>query len=478
MLSLIPILNEKGSVPLYQQLFSYIKNATINGDILPGEKLPSLRGLARSLRISVTTVELAYDQLIVEGYIRSKPGSGYYVNDISMGPEYSPIVATIPYEDKMLSTFFFESDTGKHEGTIYTDPACFDFTKWKKCNNIILNDYSHLLLSEGDIQGEAPLRDEISRYIYQSRGVRCDLEQVIIAAGTQQLVNILCIILKRMGIDHVSFEDPGYHPVRSIFRDRGFKMTYAPIDKDGILIGKLPTNIPSAVYVSPSNQFPTGSVMPAGRRYALLDWAFNNKSIIIEDDYNSELRYDSRPVPSLQGLDNRDQVVYLGSFSSTLFTSLKISYMVLPVLMHQLFRESLRDYVQTCSKAEQLTLALYMSNGYYHTNLRRQRKLYALKIQSATEAINKYGSDVINILNNSSGLHMLLKLDNNGKTTEEICSSAAKCGLTITPVADFESDTNFSVVMLYYTRIPNDKIEEAIINLIEICRSTQKYISR
>ena len=462
MVTLTPILNDKMPVPLYQQLFNYIKEAIVNRDILPGDKLPSLRGMSKSLNISITTIELAYDQLLVEGYINSKPKSGYYVSNISLqNDDQTALPYKCPIDDFRDSHCFFEK-APKMDSLV--DPASFNFIKWKSCSNRIFNEYSSLLLTEGDIQGEPPLRDEISKYIYQSRGVRCSLDQVVIAAGTQQLINLLCLILNRIGIDHVSFENPGYIPVRSIFRDRGFKMTLVPIDKDGITIEKLPANIPSTVYVSPSNQFPTGSVMPAARRYALLDWACNNKSIIIEDDYNSELRYDSRPVPSLQGLDNRDQVVYLGSFSSTLFPSIKISYMVLPKNLHKLFRESLGSYVQTCSKAEQLTLALYMYNGYYQTNLRKQRNLNARKIQIATGAIIKYGHNKIKILNNSSGLHMLLKIPNKGRSVGDICDSAAAAGLTIVPVYGPERNDDFSIVMFYYTRIPIKEMDDAIKN--------------
>ncbi len=467
MISLTPILNEDAATPLYRQLFLYIRDAIVNRDILPEDKLPSLRSLAKSLNISVTTVELAYSQLLVEGYISSRARSGYYVSSVSSGGERSSSSTAFLDSANQPPSPFYEAAP---DSRLYVDPACFDFTKWKKCVNKILNEYSSLLLAEGDIQGEAPLRDEISRYIYQARGVRCSREQVVIAAGTQQLVNILCIILQRMGVDHASFEDPGYLPVRNIFKDRGFKMTLAPIDKDGIRIEKLPANIPSAVYVSPSNQFPTGSVMPAGRRYALLDWAYQNRSIIIEDDYNSELRYDSRPVPSLQGLDSGEQVVYLGSFSSTLFPSAKISYMVLPMSLRQLFQESLSGYTQTCSKAEQLTLALYMNSGYYQTNLRRQRKLNAQKIQLATAALDRYAGSSAQILNNSSGIHMLLKLANNGKTTEEICRTAAEFGLMLAPVSgfrrQFEDKGDYSIVMLYYTRIPIENMDQAIQRLI------------
>ena len=184
-----------------------------------------------------------------------------------------------------------------------------------------------------------------------------------------------------MGINHITVEEPGYLPVRNIFRDRAFAMTAVPVGKEGIPVSKLPTNIRSAVYVSPSNQFPTGYVMPIGKRYDLLNWAVKNDSIVIEDDYDSELRYFGKPIPSLQGLDHNQRVVYLGSFSSTLFPSIKISYMILPEHMAEIFDTIHGDYTQTCSKTEQLTLALYMSRGYYQTNLKKLRTLYSQKLQ-------------------------------------------------------------------------------------------------
>ena len=469
MLSLTPELNDRADKPLYQQLFSYIRDSILEKDILPGEKLPSLRALSKTLNLSVTTVELAYSQLLVEGYITSRPQSGYYVNAIPKelsAKSISPFESESPAAGELWGGLF----PGGTKSTLFSDPACFDFTKWKKCMDEILSDHPDLLLQEGDPSGEIPLRREISKYIYQARGARCGWEQIVIGAGTQQLISLLCIILQEMGIDHVSFEDPGYLPVRDIFKDRDFKMNGVPIDRDGILIEKLPVNICSTVYVSPSNQFPTGSVMPVARRYALLDWAFQNKSIIIEDDYNSELRYDSRPVPSLQGLDSNGLVVYIGSFSSTLFPSIKISYMVLPLPLRRLFLEVLGGYTQTCSKAEQLTLALYMGKGYYQTNLKKLRKLYMQKIQLATAAINRHASGRIRILNNSSGLHMLLSFPDrqNKKTAAEICRSAAKHGLTMSPVNNFGGEGEPATVIFYYTRIPAEKIEKAIIDLVSL----------
>ena len=455
--TLTPILNETSPKSLYLQLYEYIRAAILSGDILEGEKLPSLRNLAKTLKLSVTTVEQAYDQLAVEGYIQSKPQSGYYA--CAIGPEH---LRTVPENHGPLPV---ESTVAMDATTGYFDSACFDLTKWKKCMNRVLTDYADALYTEGDPRGEKLLRQEISKYIYQARGVRCQPEQIVIGAGTQQLTGQLCVILDNMGIDYVAFEEPGYLPVRQIFRDRGFKMSTVPVGKEGIQIGKLPANIRSATYVSPSNQFPTGSVMPVARCYELLEWAEKNDSIILEDDYNSELRYFGRAVPSLQGLDHNERVVYLGSFSSTLFPAIKISYMVLPKPMLKIFEKNLYSYTQTCSKTEQLTLALYMERGLYQANIKRVRSLYAQKIQAATAALRRYCGDAVTVLSNTSGLHMLLELPG---CTEEQLEELYRRGiseglplLAVSPSGEASGPQAQRLLIFYYTRIPLNRMDEA-----------------
>lgn len=474
--SISPILNNSLSTPLYLQLYGYIRNAILAGDILPGEKLPSLRKAARDLHLSVTTVELAYNQLAVEGCISSRPQSGYYASsipqekrrDFSHGRsiEETPLN---PLEINKNSLSFLDDFSLQ---STYYDRDCFDFTKWKKCANRILNDYSEFLLVEGDPRGEPPLRYEISNYIYQARGVRCQPDQIVIGAGTQQLIGLLCTLLSRLGIEYAAFEEPGYLPVRESFRDRGFKMTAVPLDSDGIRIDKLPANIRSVAYVSPSNQFPTGAVMPVGRCCALLDWAKENNSIIIEDDYNSELRYLGKAAPSLQGMDDNRRVVYLGSFSSTLFPSIKISYMVLPVPLMELFSEMLSVYTQTCSKMEQLTLALYMEKGLYQTNIKKLRSFYAQKMQLATSCLKEKLKDRVRVLANSSGLHMLLSVElPPEKDIHQLCEEGKGYRLALTPVASATSSSS-SQLIFYYTRIPMDQLEKAIDDFSNLLLST------
>lgn len=449
--------DHNNSIPLYVQLYRYLKSEITCGNIEAGEKLPSLRRLAADLAISVTTVDLAYNQLLVEGYIYSKPQSGYYVASLPGAPKGSEGGAAFDYD---FSDYTFAESPYKH------DPACFDFGKWKKCMAQVLNDYSRLLLFESDPQGEAALRYEISKYIYHSRGVVASPQQIVIGAGTQQLTSHLCRIMRRMNIGHVATEDPGYLPVQNIFRDHGFTLTKIPVAGDGIRIDKLPTNIPSAVYVSPSNQFPTGSVMPVGNRYRLLEWARNNNSFVLEDDYDSELRYFGKPVPALQGLDSHNRVVYLGSFSSTLFPAVKISYMVLPAEMIQIFSDIKSDYTQTCSKTEQLTLALFMEDGLYAANIRKLRNLYGQKLQTALSAFSKYGKGFVLPTGTSSGINIILKVRTK-KDPALLCEAAASIGLSVLPAASL-TDQNTAALIFYYNQIPLDEMDSSIAKLIQL----------
>ena len=448
--------DNSSKTPLYIQLYDALKQEITGGSISAGEKLPSLRTLAVDLSVSVTTVELAYNQLAVEGYLYSKPNSGYYVSELFNGETKGVTMSSDQLEAQVLG---FDKPEYKY------DLTCFNFVKWKKCMAHVLNEHPASLLFESDPQGEKALRYEISRYIYSSRGVKAGPDRIVIGAGTQQLTSHLCRIMKRMNISLVSTEDPGYLPVQNIFRDHGFSLTKIPVGEDGIDIGRLPTNLPSAVYVSPSNQFPTGSVMPVGRRYQLLRWAEANESYILEDDYDSELRYFGKPVPALQGLDENSRVVYLGSFSSTLFPAIKISYMVLPEKMIEIWNTIKKDYTQTCSKTEQLTLAYFMAEGLYNTNIRKLRNLYSQKLQVALNAFAKYGNGIATPINTQSGINILLKVRTR-KDPAVLSDSAKALGLNVIPAASLtQQDT--ATLIFYYNQIPLNEMDGCIKEMVE-----------
>ena len=452
---IIPDFDNASGSPLYIQLYNYLKKEITEGRISKGEKLPSLRTLAKNLSISITTVEMAYNQLLVEGYVKSKPQSGYYTTSINAESKSKPGFSSTPLD---FDTYPFTKAKYKY------DTGSFDFIKWKKCLAKVLNEHADLLLFESDPQGEKVLRHEISGYLYSSRGVKCTPDQVVIAAGTQQLTNHLARIMRKMNISHVSTEDPGYMPLQNIFRDMGFTVTKIPVHSDGINIEKIPVNIPSAVYVSPSSQFPTGAVMPIGRRYRLLDWAMKNHSIILEDDYDSELRYFGKPVPALQGLDRSDSVVYLGSFSSTLFPAIKISYMVLPNHIVDIFQKIKNDYDQTCSKEEQLALAMFMEKGYYTTNIKKLRNLYARKLQNVLAAFNKYGKNFVTPQNTSSGINIIINVKTE-KNTNLLCQLAATLSVKVMPMSSLIQEDRAELIF-YYNQIPLDEIDKTIKDLI------------
>lgn len=460
MKAVLPVIDERRTTPYYLQIYDYIKDGIIKGEIVEGERLPSLRSLAKTTGLSITTIEQAYNQLLVEGYTYCKAQSGYYVSDVFTHSSRT-VHERKPFFEEKLS-----SNTDEHfldSSDMHHDPGCFDFNKWKKCMNKILTEYSSTLFFEGESQGEAVLRHEISKYLYMSRGVSCNPDYIFIGAGTQQITSQLSTILRRIGIEHVALENPGYLPVRNIFRDRGFAITEVDVSDRGLAIEKLPTNIRTATYVSPSNNVFTGAVMPIGRRYELLKWANDNNSYIIEDDYDSELRYFGKPIPALKGLDTNDRVIYLGSFSSTLFAAVKISYMVLPAGMAEMFAPMSRDYSQTCSKLEQLTLAMFMKTGNYQTHIKKIRKLYSQKLSLVCDTLENEASDFIEVKNSDSGMRIILNINSN-KDTNILKKEAESLGLQISVI-----DNN--LFMLYYNHLPLADIPALMKLLVNLWRS-------
>lgn len=437
---------------LYEQLYLSIKEQIISGDMVAYEKCPSIRNLASMLEVSVTTVMQAYNQLLAEGFIKNKPGSGYYVEKVnsknSIGENKSEIDDDIEDSFKYIKSEY-----------IY-DAEAFDFNKWKKCSAKVFTDYSESLLHGSDPKGEHTLRTEIAKYLFRSRGVHTNADNIIIAAGTQQIAFHLGRILKKTGVSLIALEKPGYNPVKSIFEDAGFTTTDIPVTDTGISIDSLPVNISTAVYVNPSNQFPTGAILPAGKRYEILEWAAMNESYIIEDDYNSELKYFGKPLPTIKSLDNNDRVIYLGSFSSTLFSAVKISYMVLPSRLTEIFDSTKNNYSQTCSKAEQLTLAYFMSQGYYYTAIRKKRSLYTKKLKIVEEAFEKYGHEGIELLNTNSGLFVTIKIRTD-KDASLYVEAARKIKVYTSYIADISTDTE-KCISLYYSYIPIESIDLVI----------------
>lgn len=451
MKSLILNIDNSSGTKLYKQIYSKLKEDILTGDIKSGEKMPSLRRIAKDNGVSLTTIEAAYNQLAIEGYIIGRQRSGFFVADGIEEAALNGEEGKTGYDiEEILSQNNNKNKLSSGE-TVY-DEESFDFAKWKKCMNKVFNNYSNVLMTEPDIKGELALRYEISKYLYQRRGIKADPNQIVVGAGTQQLTAHLIRILREIKIFHAATEMPGYGKVREIFKEEGFPITEVPILKNGIVIEKLPKKSRCVVYVNPSNQFPTGAVMPITRRYELIQWASSSNNYILEDDYDSELRYFGKPIAPLKSIDTNGRVIYMGAFASTLFDAIKISYMVLPAELMDIFENIKHKYTQTCSKAEQMCLALYMEEGYYHINIKKCRKLYEKKSKESMKIFETYGTGLVKATDSQSGLSVMLKIftDISGK---QLCDIGKRLGLYMKPVEDM-SKVGEQVICFYFYKVP------------------------
>lgn len=465
MLNLCWTIDNHSTTPLYLQLYEQLKNDIISCALPAGSKLPSIRDVAQALSISKTTVESAYQQLEMEGYIYARQKVGYFACDLShsiwhhddkpAAPDHLPPAAQgIKYD--------FSNDS--------IDADSFDFALWRKYVSQTLAHDAKRFFDYGDPQGAYELRCELAQYLHQSRQVRCQPEQIVIGAGTQVLLNLLCGLIKEEHCN-IGFEEPGFKYGRYVFQDRGFTVTPIPLEADGLSLAHLKASGLKLVYVSPSNQFPTGAVMPIHKRLALLEWMQNHDGLIIEDDYDSELRYFGRPIPSLQGLDGGRTVVYIGSFSKILLPALRISYMVLPTKLLPALQEKIAFYNQTASLVEQLTTARFMADGQLTKQIRKTRKIYARKNQLLLEQLQAVMGDSIRILGKETGLHVLLEVITS-KDSTVLTQAAASIGIKVTPLTDYSlnppKQTGHPLVILGYGGIHTDQIAPAIQQLSQV----------
>lgn len=439
------MLDKKSDTPLYLQLYEEIKAAVETGRLKKGGKLPSIRKLSKDLFVSCTTVDGAYQQLCVEGYICSKPKRGYYALAAQyekQKPEMPP--QTAAKQDGVHIRYNF--------GTDCVDSKNIDIKVWRHYIRDVLN-RKEIIASYGAHQGETELRKALSAYSYRERGAAAPPERIVVGAGTQPLLSILCGLLGRGRT--VAMETPGFLQAEQVFSDCGFTVLKLPGDGSGINMNALRTSGTGLVFVSPSNSTATGMSIPMSRRLELLDWARKTGGIIIEDDHNGELRYRAHPIPSMQGLGGGCDVVYIGSFSKLLLPSVRIGYMVLTPELLERYIPRAANYNQTASKIEQLALSGYIKSGGLEKHLRHLRKLYSEKSEKLrTEIKRKFGS-AIDILLQETPLTMLLTV-HSAKSSGELCRIAAENGVRVTVSADGVK------IRLGFAGIPIDDIEPAV----------------
>lgn len=429
------LLNNQSKEPLYVQLYQNIKKEIIKGKIAANTRLPSIRVLAGDLRISRNTVELAYQQLIAEGYVESKPRSGLFV--IALQLDRLPLQQQ-PRKEKILQWHEHKSGQVKFDfryGDV--DAAHFPLATWRKLSHQCLLPELTTLFSYGEPQGEQALCHELSSYLYSSRGVNSSAEQIILGAGVQYLAGLLCGLLRSVTDTAIAMEDPGYDGLRTVFHHHGFKVHPIPLEQDGLNIDKLYESPARAVYITPSHQFPFGTVMSLAKRMQLLQWAEEKNGIIIEDDYDSEFRYVGKPIPSLQSLDTNHRTIYLSTFSKCLLPSLRIAYLVLPPSLLKLHQEhNYRVFDQTVSRHHQQTLELFMRKGHWEAHIRRMRKIYHKKQDALIGTIRQLMGTHTTIIGQDAGLHILLRV-HNGMNEQQLIHAAEKEGARVYAVSPF-----------------------------------------
>jgi GntR family transcriptional regulator / MocR family aminotransferase len=422
-------LDESSKEPLYLQLYKFIKNEIESKNFIVGSKLPSVRNMATFLGLSRTTIEKAYHLLMVEGYVDSKPRSGLFITSIQE-PLLSSLQKQRPsFKEKVLK------ETVNYDfryGSLNFDKSFV--SKWRKSSNESLDLFKNDILTYGDSKGEIRLRIQIAQYLKLSRGVSCQPDQIILGAGTQYLLSQICQMLLKEG-DSIAMEEPGYDGARAVFQNHHLNIVPIQLDQDGINTKKLKKFNGNLVYLTPSHQFPYGMVLPIKKRLELLKWAAESNRLIIEDDYDGELRYHGKTIPSLQGLDQHGKVIYIGTFSKALLPSIRISYMVLPEHLLEVYQQKFELYDSSVSKIHQFTLFRLMRDGYWERHLRKIRTVYKRKHNELLSTIKMIMGDKVQILGKDAGLHIIIKV--NGRSEEELIQSANSHGIKIYPTSKY-----------------------------------------
>ena len=421
---------QESKTPLYEQLYSAIKEAIINGAIEEGIKLPSKRKLADYLAVSQTTIEFAYSQLVAEGFISSEPRRGYFVQSLEELAIIEQDTPSIIQEAHDITSFAIDFSPGK------IDTDSFPFATWRKYVKDIVNDENKDLLQLGHPQGDYGLRQQISSYLFQSRGVKSTPEQIILGSGTEQIMPLIIHLLGDKAV--YGFENPGYPLTHHLFFKDSRKSLPISVDNDGVIVAKLEQSFANVMYVTPSHQFPTGAVLSATRRSQLLAWAYQQDNrYIIEDDYDSEFRYTGKPIPSLQGIDQNERVIYLSTFSKSLMPSLRIAYAVLPKTLLLQYKQRFSYYSATVPRMDQHLLTNFMEDGYFAKHLNKMRKIYKRKLEIITKTIMQY-EPTVTISGEQAGMHILLTIRTN-KTEVELVNLAQQADIRIYGLQEYIS---------------------------------------
>jgi len=472
----IPLLRTRG--PLFRQLYLGLREAILSGACASGEKLPSTRDLAEQLGISRTVVLLAYDQLLAEGFAVGRAGSGTYVSsgvfvsrptrpEVSIQPRLSSFGSTaaaawsaVNLPPRRMGSFRHDFAYGR------SDLEIFPFEMWRRILLRCARKASVSELDYGPACGNLKLREAICAHLRRSRAVVSDPSRVIVVNGSQQALDLIARVLIERG-DRVVIEDPSYQGTREVLRAAGAHMLPVAVDRDGLNTAKLPPNARIA-FVTPSHQFPSGVILSLARRLGLLDWAKRENAVIVEDDYDGEFRYEGQPIESLQGLDREGRVIYIGTFSRTVFSALRIGYLIAPKALVPAFTAAKWLSDRHTATLEQQTLAEFITSGMYERYLRSVRRRNAARRQALLDSINKYLGGRVEVTGDGAGAHVVL-WPKRQVEEESVIRAAAARGVGIYGISSyFLLKAKRPGILLGYSRMRESEIREGIRRLSEV----------
>ncbi len=448
-------LKKSPGVPLYEALYRCIRGDILSGALPPGEKLPSKRALAQNLEVSKITVETAYNQLLAEGFISSREKVGYFVEEVEHHAHQRQPAKPEPKPEKQ--EFLLDLTANGTEQ--------FPFSVWSRLQREVMLDYGEKLLLPLPNQGIPELRQAIADHLAAFRGMHVDPENILIGAGTDFLYNLLIQLLGRDKVYAV--EEPGYGKIRKIYAAGGVACISAPMDNQGVIPGRLAEA--DVLHCSPSHHFPSGLVTPVSRRRELLTWAKEGKWII-EDDYDSEFRFDAHPKPVMQTMDGGSRVIYMNTFSKSLAPSIRISYMVLPEALMAEFRRRLGFYSCTVPSFEQYTLARFLSRGHFEKHINRMRKFYKQRRNAVVSLLENCAfSESLTILEQDAGLHFLLKVKS-PLTDRQLTEALADAGIRIRALSEYYHDAreDMHCLVVNYSGIKEENLQKILESLEKI----------
>jgi GntR family transcriptional regulator/MocR family aminotransferase len=482
--SLPPLLNldRDDPAPLFRQIDRQLREAIIDGRIRPGAPLPSTRALAAEHGVSRNTVRLAFEQLLAEGYLESVVGAGTRVAasvpvarpgtpDAGAKRVAAPGVARSPLMRRLervqvppVAGSLAPQQTAFRVGLPALDR--FPFETWARLAGRRWRRITAAQLGYGDGLGEPRLREAIARHVGATRGVTCEANQVLIVSGSQGALDLIARLVLEPGQD-VWVEDPGYFGARGPIAAAGANAVPIPVDDDGLIVAEGLRRAPGAraAFLTPSHQFPTGVMLGLSRRAELLEWARRARAWIVEDDYDSEFRYDARPLTALQGLDGGDRVIYVGTLSKTLFPSLRLGYLILPYALVESFALA-RRFVDTHPPTLlQLVAADFIEEGHYARHLRRMRGVYRDRQDALLAAVAERTSGRIGLRPSGAGMHMMAWLPP-GTDERALAAAALAQGISVLGLSTFRASEGRPGIVLGYGGVPPARMGDAVGDLV------------